>query len=304
MRGQMSANYTGSDEQAVQDYLLYHLAIETNSQRVVVGSIKQVFFVGTAAYVTAQDDDGVVRGGSDVTATTPVSVLPLVVAIPAALVLMLGLAAYFHRRRQEPSVRREVMDHHDAEDSMTSSLVPATEGKPPAEPILLVPTISQSCSMDSTVEAQFLPQDLENGPRLMPMENNVEVPSQDEQPVDQPVSTNNTLPDYRAFNEAVDRMNAAARAASQTPLETATTERETIAAAGTRSESPNLLLDLDEDFAAETTPTDGPIVMLDNLPPLPPGGPCDITIRLGEAVNNTVVFLLFRRTNRGGEFTG
>lgn len=92
MIGTLNTSYVGSNEEEIADYLVYHLTTEMNSQRVVFGNIKEVFFVGPTNDATASvGEPGSSRGSLE---TSNGSLVPVIVAVPIILVAALGLFAY------------------------------------------------------------------------------------------------------------------------------------------------------------------------------------------------------------------
>ena len=55
MRGKMMARYTGDDKQAVENYLLYHIRTEMDSQSVLVRQIHEILFLGDRATYGLQE---------------------------------------------------------------------------------------------------------------------------------------------------------------------------------------------------------------------------------------------------------
>ena len=241
----MTATFTGQDEERVQSYLFYHLRMEMNSQRVTFGSIQRIFFIGPSQY-RGDPNDGTARGSAPGVADSQDgrSVLPIVMAVPVAVAVGLGLFAFFTRRRrrqrqdkQEFPVDEAILEDasHDRSVASASSLVPLPDDQKldPPPPLLLSSCSESSSSMDE---------------------------------VSTPMS---------------QAASADLEAGHETPrTDTALDEGEP------RADSPNLLLDLNADHpihhaptattstAATTLPQPAApvVVMLDNLPPLPPRG--------------------------------
>jgi hypothetical protein len=55
MRGKMMARYTGDDTQAVENYLMYHIRTEMDSQSVLVRQIHEILFLGDRATYGMQE---------------------------------------------------------------------------------------------------------------------------------------------------------------------------------------------------------------------------------------------------------
>lgn len=123
----MTAYYLG-DERRVIDYLLYHLSIEMNSQRTLVGSIDQVYYIGTAS-----------GQSSSIQQTTPTSTgrdageydtKSLALSIPFVLAAIVIVLVYLVQRRRKSNERE--INHFpppvdDIEASISSSMKPCGE---------------------------------------------------------------------------------------------------------------------------------------------------------------------------------
>lgn len=90
----MTAYFAGDDEKLVQDYLLYHLESEINSQRVAFGKIRKVYFIGS------ETNGSLNRNISSNGATTTRSILPFVMAVPVVLVVAITVFAALIRRKK------------------------------------------------------------------------------------------------------------------------------------------------------------------------------------------------------------
>jgi hypothetical protein len=97
MRGKMMAQYTGDDTEAVENYLLYHIGIEIDSQRVLLQQIKQILFLGDRATYGPQELGPIASNSSNV---------GLAVSLSLSLsLLVIALSVVIGRRRRR--VREE-----------------------------------------------------------------------------------------------------------------------------------------------------------------------------------------------------
>jgi hypothetical protein len=93
MRGKMMAQYTGDDTEAVEKYLLHHIQIEIDSQRVLVQQIKQILFLGDRATYGPQELGPIASDSSNVGLAVSLSLSFSLLVI--ALYVVIG-----RRRRQ------------------------------------------------------------------------------------------------------------------------------------------------------------------------------------------------------------
>jgi hypothetical protein len=152
MKGDMTAFYTGDDEQMVHNYLFYHLAVEINSQRVLIGTIEQAFFIGASvseAGIAQGGDIGTVDGDNRSTS----SIIPLVMSVPIAVVAFLAIFAIVigRRRRNQVIVIGETRDECE-----NDSIIPLYEQKDSITPVVTSPDFElgqeQNYHGDETVE--------------------------------------------------------------------------------------------------------------------------------------------------------
>jgi hypothetical protein len=96
MRGKMMARYTGDDTQAVENYLLDHIRIEMDSQRVLVRQIHEILFLGDRATYREQDMEPIASGSNmGLAVGLSVSVGLLTMALYAVI------TRRYRRRREE-----------------------------------------------------------------------------------------------------------------------------------------------------------------------------------------------------------
>jgi hypothetical protein len=142
MKGEMTAYYTGDDELVVQNYLLYHLAVEINSQRVLIGTIDEVFFIGASQFVAATGQGGDPALVEDDNSSAS-SIIPLVMSVPIAVVAFLALFAIVvgKRRRSREIVIVETQDDGEDYVSANSSIDPLYEQKESISPVATSPDL-------------------------------------------------------------------------------------------------------------------------------------------------------------------
>lgn len=103
MRGKMEVFYTGPNAQVIEDYMMYHLRVELNSQNALVGSIYQTYFVGKST----DNPYNLISEGDENQAENPQSndstarILPLVMAVPIALALIVAIGLFLTRRKRK-----------------------------------------------------------------------------------------------------------------------------------------------------------------------------------------------------------
>ena len=104
--GNMTAYYIGNDDTAVQDYLLYHLEVEMNEQRVRSGSIKETFFIGSRPRPGPPDPPVKVTGPSaskgdvSLSSNDSGSILPIVLAVSLGALFFIVVALFTLARRR------------------------------------------------------------------------------------------------------------------------------------------------------------------------------------------------------------
>jgi hypothetical protein len=181
MRGKMMARYTGDDTQAVENYLLYHIRTEMDSQSVLVRQIHEILFLGNRATYGLQELEPV--------ASDSYMGLAVGLSLSAGLLTMAlyaVVARRFRRRREESgdvcNVSKDgIMDipicisgsTHSSYDKDGSSLnsqdaeVPSTEGDvtEQQEMDLIMDDISD-CPSDSPA---LHPQDLAMNTKMVDM---------------------------------------------------------------------------------------------------------------------------------------
>ena len=104
MSGKMDVFYTGPSASVIEDYMMYHLRVELDSQNVLIGAIDQTYFVGKSTenpynLVAEGDEDRGTQnsqGGDDSS-----GMLPLVLGIPIALALIIAVGLFVTRRRRK-----------------------------------------------------------------------------------------------------------------------------------------------------------------------------------------------------------
>jgi hypothetical protein len=183
MRGKMMARYTGDDTQAVENYLLYHIRTEMDSQSVLVRQIHEILFLG----------DRATHGPQDLGPTASDSYMGLAVGLSlSAGLLTMALYAVITRRgrrRREESgdvfniskdgimdipicISGSTQSIHDKDDSSLNSQdaeVPSTEGDKSfteQQTMDLIMDDISDCPSDSPA---LHPQDLELNTRMVDM---------------------------------------------------------------------------------------------------------------------------------------
>jgi len=143
VKGQMTVFFIGNNEDVVKDYLLYHLSVEMNSQRVLIGTIMQTFFIGETESRNSPPVSQIESTTSGQVATPENSesdnFLPIIMGIPIGFCVLAFLSFFVVRRRrtrqQKEHVRQvvhpqNVDEENDEVSDARSSVAVATELPP------------------------------------------------------------------------------------------------------------------------------------------------------------------------------
>lgn len=163
MSGKMDVFYTGPSASVIEDYMMYHLRVELDSQNVLVGAIDRTFFVGKSTenpynLVAEGDEDRGAQNSQNSEEST--GILPLVLGIPIALALIIAVGLFVTRRKRKSdsseisSQQVETID--DPEYGSRSGDLPLTSK---SQPMVLAETDSSEKSEDEDKGAANLSSD-------------------------------------------------------------------------------------------------------------------------------------------------
>ncbi len=165
----MDVFYTGPSASVIEDYMMYHLRVELDSQNAIVGSIYQTYFVGKSTdnpyNLVAEDEDRETENPQSSDSSS--GMLPLVLMIPIALALIVAVGLFVTRRRRQSDsseLNSQQVDSENADFDSRNSQVPLSTKSQP----MLAETDSSEKSEDEdnhtpTLSADSIFDDVETG---------------------------------------------------------------------------------------------------------------------------------------------
>ncbi|GAX10208.1 hypothetical protein FisN_3Lh405 [Fistulifera solaris] len=169
MSGKMDVFYTGPSASVIEDYMMYHLRVELDSQNTLVGSIYQTYFVGKSTdnpyNLVAEDEDRETQNPQSSDSSS--GMLPLVLVIPIALALIVAVGLFVTRRRRQSDsseLNSQQVDSENADFDSRNGQVPLSTKSQP----MLAETDSFEKSEDEenqlpTLSADSIFDDVESG---------------------------------------------------------------------------------------------------------------------------------------------